>query len=152
MADLENLVCPECMAHIDKNSVKPPDTAEQDRVTQNIGKIFFVVSRVFYVFYALLSLLGIASYFLGWDKILFIMTGICLGVFVIQLLTKTTSFSTGIIFLPIGAAAGYFLFKSIQGACLGLCAVFVIRHLIWRFFFFIIRKLISLINKGAPKN
>ena len=147
MSDLDNLVCPECNAHIDRNSTKPIDSSDREHTEEAIEKTFRMLSRINYVFFAAISLFAIASYFLNWDMALYISSGICLGVFLIQLITGTCTFTTGLFFLPAGGVAGYFIFKSIRGIFLGTSIVFVVRHMLWNFFFWLMRKFIRLGNK-----
>ena len=93
-----------------------------------------------------LGLLGVAGFVSGIDKLLYAATAISLAAFIIQFMTGTLIFASGIIFLPLGAAAGYFYFKSIEGACLGIHIVFLIRHLIRDIFFMLLFKLIRMIQ------
>ena len=46
----------------------------------------------------------------------------------------------------IGAVVGYYYFKSIEGACLGVHIVFLIRHLIRDIFFTLLFKFIKMIS------
>jgi hypothetical protein len=75
------------------------------------------------------------------------MTGICLAVFLIQQFIGTQTFWTGLFFLPLGAAAGFLLLRSLDGACLGVCAVFIIRHVLWNIVSRLLGKLIGLANR-----
>ena len=97
-----------------------------------------------YIFYMVMGLLGIIGFIFGVDKLLYIATGISIGAFIIQFLTGTLIFTSGIIFLPLGAAAGFIYFKTIEGACLGIHLVFLIRHIIRDIFFALIFKLIRM--------
>lgn len=144
MTDLDNLQCPECGKKIDKNSSKPVDHSESDKVSNSLGKMFYNFARIGYLFYITISVAGIISYFLNWNKPLYITTGICVGFFLIQLIIGYCSFRSGIIFIPLGAAAGYLILKTVNGACLGILTVFVIRHLFRKLFFWIIGKIVSI--------
>ncbi len=145
MKDLDNLVCPECGSKVDKDSRNPAEnvSAETEKTEEAIGNAFMTLMHLSYIFYIAISLVSVAAYFLHWDKVLYITTAISLGAFLIQLLLQMLTFRTGLLFLPIGAAAGYFILKSIQGACLGVALVFIIRHLIRDVIFRLIGKLIS---------
>lgn len=148
--DMDNLVCPECGLKIDKNSRNPDldKSEDRERTADAIGAAVSVMARINYIFYITVSLVACAAYFFHLDTLLYVMTGISLGVFFIQLFSQSLSFRTGLIFLPVGAAAGYFIFKSIQGACLGIAVVFIIRHLLRNLFFFIFNKLLSISDSG----
>ena len=140
-SDLDNLVCPECGGKIDRNSRKPFDSSSRDKTETAIGMAFFTLTRINYFFFSAVSAIGIVAFFLHWDKALYITTGICLALFLFQLIKGTLFFRTGPFFIPLGAVAGYFLFKSIRGACLGVCIVFVARNLLWNLFFWILGKI-----------
>ena len=148
--DMDNLICPECGLKIDKNSRNPDLDKSEDRekTAEAIGSAFHVMARINYIFYVTASLVAVAAYFFHLDTLLYVMTGISLAVFFVQLFSQSLSFRTGLIFLPAGAAAGYFILKSVQGACLGIAVVFIIRHLFRHLFFFIFNKLISASNSG----
>lgn len=144
MANLDNLVCPECGGKIDKNSRKPIDTSSREHMETAIGMGVLTLTRISYYFFSTLSAFGIFAFIMHWDLALYITTGICLAVFLLQLITGTSFFRTGPIFLPLAAVAGYFLFKSIRGVCLGVCIVFVVRNVLWNLFFWILGKLTRL--------
>lgn len=150
MKDLDNLICPECGSKIDKDSRNPAEnvSAESEKTEEAIGRTLALFVNINYFFFITLSLVSVAAYFLKMDKLLYTMTAISLGVFLIQLFFRSLSFPTGILFLPIGAAAGYFIQKSIQGACLGIAIVFIIRHLIRGVIFRLIGKLISACSRA----
>ena len=46
----ETLVCPECNAHIDRNSTKPIDSSDREHTEEAIEKTFRTLSRINYVF------------------------------------------------------------------------------------------------------
>lgn len=144
--DLNHLVCPECGSRIDQNSRKPSEADASENTERAIGGLFAVVFRISYIFFALLSAIGIAAYLLHLEKLLYATTGICLAVFLLQLLMHLCTFKTGILFLPVGAAAGFLLLKSAEGACLGISAVFIIRHFLWELFSHLFGKLLHLTN------
>jgi len=133
LEDLENLTCPECGAKVDKNSRAPAYDAVSkgsDKMENAIGSTFSFLARLNYIFYIAISVVAVIAYYFNMDKLLYTMTGISLGMFLIQLLTNSLTFRSGLIFLPIGAAAGYYLLKSPRGACFGIAIVFILRHLI----------------------
>ncbi len=139
-----DLICPECGGVIGKNSRNPANKINSEKTEEAIGNTFARLLHMSYIFYMVMGLLGITGFALGADKLLYIATGISIGAFIIQFLTGTLIFTSGIIFLPIGAAAGYIYFKSIEGACLGIHLVFLIRHIIRDIFFALIFKLIRM--------
>ena len=139
--DLDKLICPECGQKIDKNSRAPVESS--DAVEEKIGMAFEKLFRFFYVFYLGCALVGIVAFFLHFSKLLFVATIVSLAVFAIQLMTGFLSFKWGLLFLPLGAAAGYFWPGGYEGACLGIMVVFAVRHLIrdviFRLFGFLVR-------------
>lgn len=147
MIDLDNLVCPVCHAHIDKNSRKPVDQYETTRTEAAIGRGFASIFRFFYLFYLICAIASLLAFIFRVDSLLYTLTAIALGTYIIQLFFRITNFRSGIIFLPLGAAAGFFIFKSPQGICLGIMMIFMIRHLIRDLFWKLISKLIRLGNR-----
>ena len=140
----DDLICPECGGIIGKNSRNPANKINSDKTEEAIGNTFARLLHMSYIFYMVMGLLGIIGFIFGVDKLLYIATGISIGAFIIQFLTGTLIFTSGIIFLPLGAAAGFIYFKTIEGACLGIHLVFLIRHIIRDIFFALIFKLIRM--------
>lgn len=127
MTDLDNLICPECGGKIDKNSRKP---VVKDNIDENIGLIIKKIFEFCYIFYLLLAVAGIVAYFLSLPTLLYVVTAISLFAFVVQFFSGYITFKSGFFFLPLGAVIGYFKFGTLEGACLCVMIVFVIRHLI----------------------
>ena len=144
----DDLICPECGGIIGKNSRNPANRVDPDKTEEAIGNAFAKLLHMSYIFYMVMGLLGVAGYVFGINRLLCIATVISLLAFMIQLLTGTLIFTSGIIFLPIGAVAGFFYFGRIEGACLGIHIVFLIRHLIRDIFFMLIFKLIRMSSGG----
>ncbi len=142
----DDLICPECGGVIGKNSRNPDRRVDSEKTEEAIGSIFAKLLHMSYIFYMVLGLLGVAGFVSGIDKLLYAATAISLAAFMIQFMTGTLIFASGIIFLPLGAAAGYYYFKSIEGVCLGIHIVFLIRHLIRDIFFMLLFKLIRMIQ------
>ncbi len=140
----DDLICPECGGIIGKNSRNPANKINSDKTEEAIGNTFARLLHMSYIFYMVMGLLGIIGFIFGVDKLLYIATGISIGAFIIQFMTGTLIFTSGIIFLPLGAAAGFIYFKTIEGACLGVHLVFLIRHIIRDIFFALIFKLIRM--------
>ena len=142
----DDLICPECGSVIGKNSRNPANRIDSGKTEEAIGNTFARLLHMSYIFYMVMGLLGVAGFVFGINKLLYAATIISLTAFILQFMTGTLIFSSGIIFLPIGAAAGYFYFKSIEGACLGIHAVFLIRHVIRDIFFALLFKLIRMMS------
>ncbi|MCR4589295.1 MAG: hypothetical protein K5668_00555 [Lachnospiraceae bacterium] len=140
----DDLICPECGGIIGKNSRNPGRRIDSDKTEEAIGNAFAGLLHMSYIFYMVMGLLGVAGYVFGINKLLYLATVISLAAFIIQFMTGTLLFMSGIIFLPLGAVAGYFYFKGIEGACLGIHIVFLIRHLIRDIFFSLLFKLIRM--------
>ena len=146
MKDLDSLVCPECGSRIDKDSRNPAleeVSRATDKTEETIGNAFGCLMSLNYVFFMSISVAAIVAYNFHWDMALYILTGISLGLFVIQLFFRSVAFRTGFIFLPLGAAIGYFVLKSLRGACLGIAIVFIARHLIRALFWRLLSRLFS---------
>lgn len=143
----DDLICPECGNVIGKNSRNPANRLDSDKTEEAIGNTFAKLLHLSYIFYMVMGLLGVAGFLTGVNKLLYIATVISLLAFVIQFMTGTLVFTSGIIFLPAGAAAGYYYFRTIEGACLGIHIVFLIRHLIRDIFFMLLFKLIGMLPR-----
>ena len=139
-----DIYCPECGNVINKNSRHPIDHAATDRMEQGIGNVFAWLLKIAYIYYLIVALIGVLGFIFKIDMMLYIATGIAVGSFLIQFFMGTLVFKSGFLWLPAGAAAGYFIFKSIQGACLGVDVVFLVRHLLRDVLFRIINKLVKL--------
>lgn len=141
-----DLKCPYCGGIIAKDSRHPVNSEYSDHAETKIGNTISKMIHIAFIFYVTLSLIGILGYVFNIDKMLYIATGIALGAFLIQFLTGTLVFGLGIIFLPIGAIAGFLVFKDIRGAFLGIDIVFLVRHIIRDIILRIIAKLTGIGN------
>ncbi|WP_026835148.1 zinc ribbon domain-containing protein [Eubacterium xylanophilum] len=142
MSDLDSLVCPECGNPVASDSRAPVDPKieeNEEAIGRTIGNVFYLG----YIFYLICGTIGIVAYVFGFWKLLIAMTVISLIVYVLQYFTDTLTFPTGVIFIPIGAAAGWYFFNGWHGACLGIMIVFVARHLIRDVFFGLLWKLVE---------
>ncbi len=148
MTDLDNLVCPQCHNHIDKNSRKPVDNSGTEKTETAIGNAFAAFCSFLYLFYLCVSIAGVVGFVLKIYSLEYWCTGICLAAYFLQILFRYNTFQSGLIFLPLGAVAGYFLFENLRipGACFGVLAVFILRHLIRDIIWALLRKLIKLGN------
>ena len=140
----DDLICPECGQVIGKESRNPESRIDSGKTEEAIGNAFARPLHLSYIFYMVMGLIGVAGFAFGINRLLYAATAISLAAFILQFFTGTLIFTSGVIFLPLGAAAGYFYFKSIEGACLGIHVVFLIRHLIRDIFFALIFKLIRM--------
>jgi len=127
----EKLTCPLCKGEVLSDSKKPSGVYRDERgyteLDGKFGRFFGVLFSIGFVFYMLLSLVGIAAYVWNYDKLLYGITATLLAVFLLQLITDTLIFRSGVIFLPAGALASYFGFdSSLRGLCLGILVVRVI--------------------------
>ncbi|MCR5585349.1 MAG: hypothetical protein K6F63_07970 [Lachnospiraceae bacterium] len=140
----EPLICPQCGKEIPKNSRNPKQGTEAEKSEESIGKAASVVFHLAYIFFIAMGILGIAGYYLGIQGLLWGTVAASVVVYFIQCLTHTTSFPLGVVLLPLGAIAGFFIFKGVHGIGLGIHIVFAIRHLIrdvfYRFIFWILSK------------
>lgn len=124
------------MPHVDNQG-------QYSKTDETVGGIIQKLFRFMYNFYFVCSLIGVAGYFLNLQKLVYACALLCIVVFVVQLFIAST-FKSGMIFLPLGAAGVYFLFDgTIGGVCLGIFIVFIIRHLIRNVFYKLIGKLVS---------
>lgn len=151
MTDLDNLICPECGSKVDKNSRTPVDKPLVEDASQAedmiAGGLYFFY-RIRYYFFLAFAIVGIVAYFTGMDQLLYTVTAINVGVYVIGLLLGRITFLSGVAFIPMGAAIGYnFVDASLNGICLGILVVFAIRHLCKSVFYSLIRALVRLGNK-----
>ncbi len=126
----EPLICPGCGNVVGKNSRNPANHVDTEKTDEKTGNAFAGLLHLSYIFYMTMGLIGVVSFFLGLYPILFIVTLISLTAFLIQFITGTVTFATGIIFVPAGAIIGFIFLGGIPGACLGIHLVFLIRHLI----------------------
>jgi hypothetical protein len=140
----DDLICPECGRVIGKNSRNPAGKEQIEKTEEEIGNLYARLLHLSYIFYLTLGIIGVLAFVTGSVKLLYIVTGISITAYVLQFLTGTLTFVSGLIFLPAGAILGYMYFKSIPGLCLGIHVVFLIRHLvrdvIFRLIFFLLGK------------
>ena len=140
----EPLICPECGSVVGYNSKNPARIRETEKADEAIAGILAAFLHMAWIFYMFTGVLGIAGFFLKQNMLLYTATVISLSVFAIQLVTGTLIFTSGILFLPIGVFFGYLHYGSLEGACLGIHLVFVIRHLIRDLCYMLLTKLIRM--------
>ena len=92
----DDLICPECGGIIGKNSRNPANRVDPDKTEEAIGNAFAKLLHMSYIFYMVMGLLGVAGYVFGINRLLYIATVISLLAFMIQLLTGTQIFTSGI--------------------------------------------------------
>lgn len=113
------------------------------------NKIALILEKAFhlaYIYYVVLSIIGIIGYFTGCLKLMYVMTIIVLATYILSMLFGNGAFTLGLLFIPLGAVAGYFLINGIPGACLGILLVFLIRHVIRDIIWSLVAKLLSKIK------
>ena len=125
-----DLICPECGSVIGKNSRNPAIKENAEKTEENIGNLFAGLMHLSYIFYMVLALAGVICYFTGIYPLLFAAALISVTAYIIQLITGTVTFASGMILLPAGAVLGFIFAGGIPGACLGIHLVFLIRHLV----------------------
>lgn len=141
----KEIKCPVCgnmLSAYTRNPKKVYAERQADiAVSNGLARVF----HFFWIFYMVMGLIGLGFFLAGMSTALHIVTVISLVIYVIQLLTGTIIFASGVYLLPLGAAAGFLFFKSIDGACLGVHVVFLIRHIVreilWKLLYWFIGKL-----------
>ena len=141
-----DLICPECGNIIDKNSRNPAGKEMVDETEEKIGRTFANLLHMSYVFYLTMGVLGVIGYVFGLDTLLYIATAISLAAYIIQFLSGTLTFASGLILLPAGAILCWFYFGTLRGACLGIHIVFLIRHIIRDILYTLVFRFISMIS------
>lgn len=145
--DLNHLVCPECKQPIDKNSRPPIEGKSTDEVTTEIGNFIGFCLRFSYLFYFVLSAVGIVAFIFKWFPVLYVVTGTQLLVYIFLMIIGVRNFKWGLLLIPVGAIIGFIIFRSIAGICLGICIVYFVRHLIRDMFLRLIFKMVDFANK-----
>lgn len=148
MEDLDNLVCPVCGNKIDKNSRKPVETGKNGKTAEStIGNVVGGYFTIKYYLHFVLALIGLIAFFLHMNGLLYFMASACVITWLSQFLFGRISFLSGLLFIPLGAIIGAVVIKGLlRGICLGIVVVFILRHLIRGFNYFILAKLIKLGN------
>ena len=126
----DDLICPECGCIIDKNSRNPAGKLLAEETEEKIGRAYAGLLHLSYIFYMSLGIIGVIGYILGIRWLLYAATAVSLAAYLIQFLTGTLIFKSGLILLPVGAVLGYLYLRTPEGACLGVHIVFLARHLI----------------------
>ncbi|MBQ9233367.1 MAG: hypothetical protein IJ167_04940, partial [Lachnospiraceae bacterium] len=106
MEDLDNLVCPECGSKIDKNSRKPVDSGANsaEKAAANVVSGYFTIR---YYIHFVLAITGLIGYFTGHLNLLYIMTSLCVIIYIVQFFIGRVSFVSGLFFIPLGAVIGF---------------------------------------------
>lgn len=141
--DLNMLFCPECGAHVEKESRDPGPKREAEKAEAQIGGVFATIMRIAYLFFFVMSTIGIVAFFLKLYTVLYVVTAIVLVIYLLQLFTGTSNFKLGILLVPIGGVVGFLITKSIPGVCGGMMIVFCVRHLVRDMIYKLIFKLIN---------
>lgn len=130
MDELDNLKCPVCGSKIDKNSRKPRDIEAETKVEETIGEGFYMIFKFAYFFYLICGVIGVAAYFLGLDKLLFADTVICLVTYLMRYGRSYDYRGLDMMWIVGGAGIGYYYFRTVQGACLGIMVGLILRHIV----------------------
>ncbi len=141
-----DLICPECGNVIGKNSRNPAGKEMAEATEEKIGNTFAGLLHLSYIFYLCMGILGVAGFIFGIDGLLYIATLISLAAYILQLVTGTLTFASGLILLPAGAILGWVFLGGLRGACLGIHIVFLIRHLIRDIFFSLFARFVGMIS------
>ena len=143
----EDLICPECGAVIGKESRNPAIKENAEKTEEEIGNIYARLMHLSYIFYMVMGLSGVLCYIFGIYTVLYAVTVISVTAYVIQFITGTVTFASGVILLPAGAVLGYTFAGGIPGACLGIHIVFLIRHIIRDIIFRLVFRFIEMVSK-----
>lgn len=139
MNDLNNLLCPKCGNRIDVNSKKvvPPS-----KFSKNADKIAYKVLDFYYYFYLIFSIIGIVSFYLGFNKLLIISSIISFIVYFIELMIGFTRNIFGLFGLLVSFVIGVFVVNDLLiGICIGSCYLFFISGIFKIIFNLIINRL-----------
>lgn len=128
MAEMDQMVCPVCKGKIEKESKNPEHIGAEDGMESHIGKTMYELIYLSILFYFCCGLISIVAFVFHWDKVLYIVTAVS----VIGYFLQYFNMELGLIWMTVGAVAGYFIFHSVQGACLGVEVMLIIRHIIRR--------------------
>lgn len=120
--DLENLTCPVCGEKIDYTE---KGKQQIDNVEQKIGHAYFSLLHFAYSTYILCGGMGVFSFFMHWNLLLYILAIFCGIVFLIHF-----GILYGGMWLLLGCILGGVIWKSLSGICLGVLLVVLIRQLI----------------------
>ena len=143
-----DLICPECGSIIGKESRDPSGKEMAEKTEEAIGSIYARLLHLSYIFYLTMGIIGVIGFIFEIYAVLYVVTFISLTAFILQFFTGTLIFRSGIIFLPIGAILSYLYFRTVEGACLGIHVVFLIRHLIRDIIFRLIFAFLRMISGG----
>ena len=141
-----DLICPGCGCVIGKNSRNPAGKESAEKTEEAIGKAYARLLHLSYIFYLVMGTVGAVSFVFGIYGVLYAVSMVSLTVYILQLITGTLTFVSGLIFIPAGAVIGYMYFKSIAGACFGIHAVFLVRHLIRDIIFRLIFRFLGMVS------
>lgn len=137
--DLNNVLCPKCSNKIDVNRKK---VIPSSKFVKNVDKISHGLIDFWYYFYLIFSVIGLVSFYLGFNKFLIIFSIISLVVYFIELMFGFARNILGLFGLIISSFIGVFIFKDVLiGICVGSCYIFLISGIVKIIFNFIINRL-----------
>lgn len=147
LEDMDNLVCPNCGAKVDKNSKEPKFERQVEKSYNTLGAVSGGIFSFFFVFYLVCAIVGIVAFCLKMYPLLYIMTAINVIAYIIQWLIRYVAFVSGVVFLPLGAVVGFIIWHSLAGACVGIMIVFAIRHVLRDLLFMLVGALVKAGNR-----
>lgn len=145
MSDMDNLICPQCGSHINKDSrTMPGQKREEDQAEAIVGGLFYYIFKFRYYFFALMAAIGVVAYFVSLYKLMVVMTGICIVALCFRTLSGRSSVAVNMGILGAGIAfCWYFIDKSFNGICLGILFGFLIRFIIKDILYTLLFRLIT---------
>lgn len=128
MAEMEQMVCPVCGEKVEKVSKNPEHVGAEDGMENHLGETMYKLIYLSIIFYFCCGVISVVAFVLHWDKVLYTVTAVSVIGYFLQYFNT----EWGIIWMTIGAIAGYFILHSVQGACLGVEVLLIVRHIIRR--------------------
>lgn len=147
MGDMDHLICPVCGEKVDRESRKPRDLVREEKTEIAIGRTIMAFLNFWFYLYLICGIVGIVAFLLKWDVLLYLVTAVSVFLFFKPSGRYRNSFFQSTLWLAAGAGAGFFFFRSVQGACFGVEVSLVIRHIVM----VLLMKLFSLLIRWVRK-
>lgn len=141
MEQLEDIRCPFCDRHVDKNSRPPQNKSENEAAESFVGRLYYKFLRFRFLLYPVCGVIGVGAYLLQLNTLLYTLTLITMLIF----LTQYRLSSYRMLWPIAGAACGYYFFRNTEAVCAGIMAAWIVRH-IWRLLW--LHVIVKLINIG----
>ncbi len=138
MNDVREVNCPICKTHLTQEFGESRAKKQSTEAEEKIGNIFAGLARASYYFFLLCGALGIVAYFFHWDILLYIDTILCVLLFLAQYQEDIFFYGFGAVWILVGGAVGYLLFRTCRGVCLGIMVALMARH----FFRYVVLRLV----------